>query len=79
MPIAVPEGIVTDGTTDAGRPGWIGPLPPPGSGPHRYVFTLSAVSDAPLPTDPAATADELRAAIDGHVTATATLTGTYER
>jgi Raf kinase inhibitor-like YbhB/YbcL family protein len=79
VPIAVGDDLLTEGTTDAGAPGWIGPLPPPGSGPHRYVFTLYAVAGATLPTDAATTADELLAAIDGHVTATATYTGTAER
>jgi Raf kinase inhibitor-like YbhB/YbcL family protein len=75
---ADPGGVLT-GTTDAGRPGWIGPLPPPGSGPHEYVFTAYAVADVAPPTDPTTTADQLLAAIDGHVVATATLTGTSER
>jgi Raf kinase inhibitor-like YbhB/YbcL family protein len=79
LPIGFRGDVLTEGTTDAGEPGWIGPLPPPGSGPHRYVFTLYAVAGATLPTEAATTADELLAAIDGHVVATATLTGTAER
>jgi Raf kinase inhibitor-like YbhB/YbcL family protein len=79
VPLGVGGDVLTEGTTDAGAPGWIGPLPPPGSGPHRYVFTLYAVTGAVLPTDPAATADDLLAAIDGHVTATATFSGMAER
>ena len=30
--------------TDYGAPGYGGPCPPPGDHPHRYVFTLFAVS-----------------------------------
>jgi Raf kinase inhibitor-like YbhB/YbcL family protein len=79
VPIGVAGDLLTEGTTDAGAPGWIGPLPPPGSGSHRYVFTLYAVTDVTLPTDPATTADALLQAIDGHVTAMATYTGTAQR
>jgi Raf kinase inhibitor-like YbhB/YbcL family protein len=55
-----------------------GPCPPPGHGPHRYEFSLYAV-DTPLELDPGATIEQLRSSIEGHVRATATLMGTYER
>lgn len=60
------------------RIGYRGPAPPPGHGPHRYRFTLHAL-DRALELDPGATREELMDAMDGHVLATATLTGTYER
>ena len=35
--------------TDFGKPGYGGPYPPEGHGPHRYVFTLFAVKQDALP------------------------------
>lgn len=39
--------------TDFGNPGYGGPCPPPGHGPHRYVFTLHALKCDQLGIDPA--------------------------
>jgi Raf kinase inhibitor-like YbhB/YbcL family protein len=66
------------GTTSWGEVGWGGPFPPPKDGPHHYVFTLTAL-DAPLDLEAGAPVDRLRAALEGHVLATGTLTGTYDR
>ena len=52
--------------------------PPPGHGPHRYEFTLHALGGA-IDLAPGSAIEELRAAIDGRIRATATLMGTYER
>jgi len=38
----LPAGAV-QGRNDYGEYGWGGPCPPPGHGPHRYVFTLYAL------------------------------------
>jgi len=38
----VPAGAV-EGRTDFGEPGYGGAAPPPGHGPHRYIFTVHAV------------------------------------
>jgi hypothetical protein len=35
--------------TDFGKPGYGGPCPPPGDHPHRYLFTVHAVSMDALP------------------------------
>ena len=35
--------------TDVGKPGYIGPCPPEGDHPHRYIFTIFAVSQETLP------------------------------
>jgi Raf kinase inhibitor-like YbhB/YbcL family protein len=35
--------------TDYGKPGYGGPCPPKGDHPHRYLFTIFAVSAASLP------------------------------
>ena len=67
-----------DGTNGFGRQGYAGPCPPPGRGPHHYVFTLCGV-DEPIELEPGASMSDLRSLIEGHVRATATLTGVYER
>ena len=73
------NGDVPDqGTNDSGSVGYAGPLPPKGSGVHRYVFTLYAL-DATLNVGPGATKADVVTAINGHVLATAVLTGTYQR
>jgi Raf kinase inhibitor-like YbhB/YbcL family protein len=58
--------------------GYRGPDPPPGSGEHRYVFTLYAL-DSPLKLDPAETTyDDVLTAMTGRILDSATLIGTYE-
>lgn len=58
--------------------GYRGPDPPPGSGAHRYVFTLYAL-DSPLELDPAETTyDDVLTAMTGRILDSATLIGTYE-
>ena len=37
--------------TDFGKPGYGGPCPPEGHGPHRYQFTVFAVKEENLPLD----------------------------
>ena len=37
--------------TDFGKPGYGGPCPPEGHGPHRYQFTVFAVKEASLPVN----------------------------
>jgi hypothetical protein len=58
--------------------GYDGPAPPwNDSIPHRYVFTVYAVDVEHLGLDPGFSADELTRALDGHVLASASITGTY--
>jgi Raf kinase inhibitor-like YbhB/YbcL family protein len=75
--LAEGEPAPAEGRNDFGAPGFRGPCPPPGK-PHRYVFTLYA-----LDAEPELGASDRRLsfdkAIEGHVLATAELTGTYER
>src|SRR5215472_3959802 len=40
----LPKGAIS-ARTDLGQTGYIGPAPPPGHGPHRYVFTVFAVKE----------------------------------
>jgi Raf kinase inhibitor-like YbhB/YbcL family protein len=69
---------IRHGRNGFGNSGYGGPCPPPGHGPHRYEFTLYAL-DQSIDPEPGSTIEQLRSAIDGHVRATATLMGTYER
>lgn len=66
------------GPTDGSDvPGWFGPCPPEGET-HSYVFTLYALDERTGP-ESGASVDDLRAAIEGHVIAEATLTAPYSR
>ena len=65
--------------TDFGAPGYGGPCPPEGHGPHRYIFTVFAVKEAALPV-----AADTSAAIVGfnlhfNTIEKATLTGKFQR
>ena len=71
----LPDGT-RQGVTDFGRAGYGGPCPP--SGTHRYFFKLYAL-DAVLSLPPKATKAQLEAAMRGHVLASATLMGMYQR
>ncbi len=71
-------GGADQGLNDFGEIGYGGPMPPAGSGPHRYVFTLYALDAAPV-LNVGATKEQLLSAIEGHVLEKAKLTGTYER
>lgn len=66
------------GKNSFGNSEWLLPDPPTGTKPHDYVFQLFAL-DLPLTLMPGASRDELVAAMEGHVTAVAILTGTYSR
>ncbi|MHA1114312.1 MAG: YbhB/YbcL family Raf kinase inhibitor-like protein [Alphaproteobacteria bacterium] len=65
--------------TDFGAPGYGGPCPPEGHGPHRYVFTLFAVGAEALPVE----ADTMPAVVGFNLNfatlAKATLTGMFGR
>lgn len=65
-----------EGSTSFGSSGYGGPCPP--SGTHRYFFRLFAL-DTDLDLGPEADVRALRAAMQGHVIAEATLMGTYSR
>jgi Raf kinase inhibitor-like YbhB/YbcL family protein len=66
------------GANGFGRPGYLGPAPPPGDDPHHYLFRLLAVDQlvslAGLPSY-----QDIEAAVAGHILGEAQLTGTYQR
>ena len=64
---------------DSDNTGYRGPMPPPGSGAHRYFFKLYAL-DTIVDLDPSkASKDALLRAIKGHVLAEGQVMGKYER
>lgn len=73
----VPSGAV-EGRTDYGSAGFSGAAPPPGHGPHRYIFTVFAVDTERLDV----THDDSGAVFGFnlyfHTLARAAITATYE-
>jgi hypothetical protein len=72
------ERAPVEGRNDFGAPGYRGPCPPVGHGPHRYYFRLYALG-AHLDLPPGASRRELERALEGRVVSSAELVGTYER
>ncbi|MDD4867282.1 MAG: YbhB/YbcL family Raf kinase inhibitor-like protein [Mycobacterium sp.] len=66
------------GRNGFGELGWGGPRPPVGDEPHRYFFRLYA-ADRPLGLGEGATADDVRAALQGHTLGCGTLVGLFGR
>lgn len=78
-PAAVPGARQGKNSWPSDNVGYRGPMPPPGSGQHRYFFKLYALATT-LNIQPAgATRSAVLAALRGHVLAEAQLIGTYER
>lgn len=64
---------------DSGKPGYIGPCPPPGDKPHCYHFALSALSEPSLPVGPSANCVEVMAVATPYVLESVELVGLYQR
>ena len=65
------------GEVHGGRRGYTGPKPPPGHGPHRYVFQIVAVDCSLIFAAPPNLAELLKR-IEGHAIGRGRLIGTYE-
>jgi len=74
-----PGTLGVDGINDFGKPGYGGPCPPRGHGPHRYFIKLYAVDVASLGLKPGAKRADLDRALKGHILAEARYMGRYER
>jgi Raf kinase inhibitor-like YbhB/YbcL family protein len=74
-----PGGIAVSGTNDFGKPGYGGPCPPKGHGPHRYFFRLSALDVPTLGLAAGSNAGVVLEAMRGHVLAEAQYMGRFER
>ncbi|MHC4917883.1 MAG: YbhB/YbcL family Raf kinase inhibitor-like protein [Planctomycetota bacterium] len=75
------EGETGDGTVgknDFKETGWGGPMPPPGSGTHRYFFKVYAL-DTALDLAAETTKEQLIKAMEGHILAQGQVFGTYVR
>lgn len=73
----VPSGAV-EGRTDYGAPGFGGAAPPPGHGPHRYVFTVFAVDVEKLDVTQDNSGAVFGFNLFFHTLAKASITATYE-
>jgi Raf kinase inhibitor-like YbhB/YbcL family protein len=76
-PAALPRGAV-EGRTDFGAPGYGGAAPPPGHGPHHYVFTVFAVDVPHLDVTPENSGAVFGFNLHFHTLAKASLTAIYE-
>jgi Raf kinase inhibitor-like YbhB/YbcL family protein len=65
--------------TDVGKPGYAGPCPPPGHGPHRYIFTIFAVGTEQLPVNEDSSGAVVGFNLHFATLDKATLTGLFER
>ncbi len=85
----LPEGIAkqprikepvaaAQGANSWNKPGYGGPMPPPGHGVHHYHFKLYAL-DTALKLEPGQTKDDLLKRMKGHILAEGELIGTYKR
>ena len=74
---AGPAGAV-EGRTDFGEPGFGGAAPPPGHGPHRYIFTVFAVDTERLEVTPENSGAVFGFNLHFHTLAKASITGVYE-
>ncbi|MCK5573498.1 MAG: YbhB/YbcL family Raf kinase inhibitor-like protein [Bacteroidetes bacterium] len=62
-----------------GEPGYGGPKPPHGSGPHEYVISVHALA-APLPgISRSSTYRDIEQALQGNILATAEVAGVFEQ
>lgn len=65
--------------TDFGKPGYGGPCPPQGDHPHRYLFTIYAVSMDALPVTAVTSAAVTGFYLNFNTLAKATLMGLFKR
>lgn len=77
LPVAV-KGVGVEGNNSWPTRGYKGPMPPPGSGIHRYIFKVYAI-DSMLTLSAGATKTQLLQAIQGHVLADGQWVGKYSR
>ena len=73
----LPSGAV-EGRTDFGEPGFGGAAPPPGHGPHRYIFTVFAVDTDKLEVTPEDSGAKYGFNLHFHTLAKASITAHYE-
>lgn len=75
---AAATGSGVDGNNSWPKLGYRGPIPPPGSGVHRYFFKVYAL-DTMVALPKGATQAQLQQAMKGHILAEGQWMGTYSR
>jgi Raf kinase inhibitor-like YbhB/YbcL family protein len=76
-PAGLPTGAV-EGRTDFGAPGFGGAAPPPGHGPHRYIFTVFAVDIERLDLTPDNSGAVFGFNLHFHTLAKSSITASFE-
>ncbi len=76
--VSMPEGA-RELINSFGKTGYGGPLPPPGTGDHPYVFTLYALDVQSLNLPDRASLQKIHQAIKGHVLTETSITGYFGR
>ena len=71
--------IGTEVSNDFGKPGYGGPCPPKGHGPHHYRFKLYALDVAALALPADAKVEQVEQEAQQHQVGLAQISGTYER
>lgn len=74
----LPAGAI-QGKTDYGAPGYGGPCPPPGHGPHQYLFTVYALKTDKLGLDANASPAVVGYTINSQMLAKASIVMYYQR
>ena len=74
-----PGNLGVSGKNSWGKPGYGGPCPPKGHGPHRYFFRLYALDVPTLGLPPGADRPQIERAMKGHVLSEAQSMGRFER
>ena len=74
----LPAGAVA-ARNDAGFAGYVGAGPPPGHGPHRYVFAVHALDVEHTGADTSASPAYVGFTMFGHTLGRAVLTATFEQ
>ena len=73
------ERIGTEVENDFGKPGYDGPCPPRGHGPHHYHFKLFALDVGSLGLGAGSHVSDVEQEAERHALAKGELIGTYER
>lgn len=74
-----PGNLGLSGANDFGKPGYGGPCPPKGHGPHRYFFRLYALDEHTLGLPAGTKRHELLEAMKNHILAETQTMGRFER
>jgi Raf kinase inhibitor-like YbhB/YbcL family protein len=77
--LAAGQAIGSQAVNGHGKPGYAGPCPPKGNGPHHYHFKLFALDVDRLNLGPNATVLDVENEAGKHAIAQGELIGTYER